>query len=74
DPRVPMIVTVERVRLSADLSSAKVLVSALSDESLTELEAALNGASGHLQRGIGRDLKAKKTPRLSFHIDPLAVI
>lgn len=74
DPRVPMVVTVERVRLASDGSSARVLVSALGDEdTLEKLEQALNGAKGHLQREIARDLKSKKTPVLTFYVDPLEV-
>ncbi len=75
DPRIPLVVTVERVKLSPDLSSARVLVSALGDEgSLDRLEQALNGARGHLQREIGRELKTRKTPVLSFTTNPLEVM
>jgi ribosome-binding factor A len=72
DPRIPVVVTVERVKLAPDLTSARVLVSALGDdESLRKLEQALNGARGHLQREIGRDLKTRRTPVLSFTTNPL---
>lgn len=73
DPRIPMIVTVERVRLSADLRSAFVLVSSLEggDE---ELVVALNHASGHLQRNISAELALKRTPKLSFTTDPTKVL
>ncbi|CAN5516847.1 hypothetical protein BH24DEI1_BH24DEI1_09030 [soil metagenome] len=74
DPRIPVVVTVERVRLAPDGSSARVLVSALGDEeALARLEQALNGARGHLQREIARDLKSKKTPVLTFYADPMKV-
>lgn len=74
DPRIPMVVTVERVRLAPDGSSARVLVSALlDDEGLEKLEQALNGARGHLQRELARELKSKKTPVLTFYADPVRV-
>lgn len=79
DPRIPMIVTVERVRLSSDLTSARVLVSAFGDsvdEDVDEAEmlSALNRASGLLQRGIARELKLRNTPKLSFYTDPSEVL
>lgn len=75
DPRIPMIVTVEQVRIKPDLSAAKVLVSSLGDEQeKKEMCDALNHASGHLQREIGKELHSKKTPKLSFTTDPSEVL
>ena len=75
DPRIPIVVTVERVRLNPDFSQAKVLVSALGDaEELSEMEEALNGASGFLQRELAREMQLRKTPRLSFSTNPADVL
>jgi ribosome-binding factor A len=75
DPRIPLVVTVERVRLNPDFSQAKVLVSTLGDErEQSDMLQALNGASGFLQREMGRDLELRKTPRLSFHTNPLEIL
>jgi ribosome-binding factor A len=75
DPRIPMIVTVERVRLSPDLSSARVLVSCLGDERQRRaLQEALNHAGGYLQRQLAPALSARRTPKLHFYIDPAEVI
>ena len=71
DPRIPVVVTVERVRLSPDGQQAKVLVSAL-DEG--EMLAALNGASGYLQRELAAELNLRYTPKLSFFTDELKVL
>lgn len=75
DPRIPMIVTVERVRLSPDLSSARVLVSCLGDERQHQaLQEALNHASGYLQRQLAPALQARRTPKLHFYIYPSEVV
>lgn len=74
DPRIPMIVTVERVRLSPDLASARVLVSCLGDASQQRaMLDALNHAGGFLQRRLAAGLHMRRTPRLSFHLDPAEV-
>ena len=73
DPRVPVVVTVERVRLSPDGRQAKVLVSALEDDE-DEMLAALNGASGYLQRELAAELDLRYTPKLSFFTDELKVL
>ncbi len=75
DPRIPMIVTVERVRLSTDLTHARVLVSAFGDDvDEAEMLSALGRASGLLQRAIARELKLRNTPKLSFYTDPSEVL
>ena len=64
DPRVPVVVTVERVKVSGDLQHAKVWVSAIGD--MPDLLAALTRASGFLQRRLAQDLNLRRTPSLSF--------
>jgi ribosome-binding factor A len=74
DPRIPLVVTVERVRLSADKRNARVQVSTLDERAAEDMLAALNGARGFLQRRIADELGLRLTPRLSFHTDPLEVL
>ncbi len=75
DPRIPMIVTVERARFNADLSQAKVLVSALGDErEIENMEVALNRASGFLQRELAKEMRSRNTPKLTFTTDPSQVL
>ena len=68
DPRLatPSILDVE---VSKDLSHAKVFFSVLNAEDAEETLIALRSASGFLQREIGKTLKARITPRLSFVYD-----
>ncbi|UBV43338.1 30S ribosome-binding factor RbfA [Deinococcus taeanensis] len=66
DPRVPMIVTVERVTVTADYSIARVYVSAMTGD-MDELLDALRGARGHLQRQVAEHVRLRRTPLLEFH-------
>lgn len=74
DPRVPLVVTVERVRLNSDFSQAKVLVSTLEEADMPDFQAALESASGFLQRELAAQLDLRRTPRLSFTANPLEVM
>ena len=70
DPRIGF-VTVTGVETSTDLRQARVFVSVLGserkrDETLKGLEA----AHGVLQAKLSRELRMKRTPRLSFEYDP----
>ena len=66
DPRIGF-VTVTGVETSADLRSARVFVSVLggSHARETALEG-LGSASGFLQQQVGRELRMKRTPTLTF--------
>ena len=68
DPRVaaPSILEVE---VSKDLAHARVFFSVLNADDADECLDALNRASGYLQREIGKRLKARVTPKLSFVYD-----
>ena len=68
DPRVGMPSILE-VQVSKDLSHARVYFSVLDDADAADCLQALNNASGFLQREIGKSLKARVTPRLSFIYD-----
>lgn len=69
DPRVGF-VTVTSVRTSTDLRHARVYVSVLGDE---EARAAglegLRSATGFLQRKVGREVRMKYTPEITFAYD-----
>jgi ribosome-binding factor A len=70
DPRIGF-VTVTGVSTSPDLREARVYVSILGSED--ERERTLEGlaaAHGVLQSRLGRELKMKRTPRLTFEYDP----
>ena len=68
DPRLssPSILDVQ---VSKDLAYARVYFSVLNAEDAEDCLAALESASGFLQREIGKALKARITPRLSFIYD-----
>jgi ribosome-binding factor A len=68
DPRLssPSILDVQ---VSKDLAYARVYFSVLNPEDAADCLAALESATGFLQREIGKALKARITPRLSFIYD-----
>jgi ribosome-binding factor A len=69
DPRVAQ-VSVTHVSISPDMKNARVSVSQLgSDVELVAAVKALNGASSLLRRAIGKLLKLRYTPVLSFSAD-----
>ena len=74
DPRIPLVVSVERVRLNNDFSQAKVLVSTLNEADLPDFQRALERAGGFLQRELADHLDLRRTPRLTFTADPLEVL
>jgi ribosome-binding factor A len=65
DERLAML-TVTAVQTDPDLRQAKVLFDSLSDDAL----AALQDARPRLQAMIGRQVRLKWTPHLSFGADP----
>jgi ribosome-binding factor A len=69
DPRVGF-VTVTGVRVSSDLHHARVYYTALGDEKgRAGSRAALRSATPHLRRELGRQVRLKVTPELSFEED-----
>jgi len=75
DPRIGF-VTVTEVRTSPDIRTAQVFVSAVEADGSepgaqrrAELLAGLQSAHGYLQRCLARELRIKRTPRLTFHYD-----
>ncbi len=67
DPRIPLVVTVERVKLAGDGKSARVAISTLDEEQLDELVEALQHAAGYLQREMADSLSLRFVPKLRFH-------
>ncbi|NLP47479.1 MAG: 30S ribosome-binding factor RbfA [Clostridiales bacterium] len=70
DPRVQGKVTVARVDLNPDATSAKVYVSSM--EGIDAAKLAVEGlgkASGHIKREIGSRLRIKFAPELKFIAD-----
>lgn len=65
DPRVPLIVTVERVTVTPDYGLARVYVSAM-DADMPALLDALTRARGHLQREVAAHVRLRRTPTLEF--------
>ena len=68
DPRLSAPSILE-VQVSKDLGYARAYFSVLNPEDAEDCLAALQSASGFLQREIGKTLKARITPRLSFIYD-----
>jgi ribosome-binding factor A len=60
------LVTVTSVDTSADLRSATVYLGALD----TEVADALEERRSQVQRAVGRQVRMKRTPRLTFMADP----
>jgi ribosome-binding factor A len=70
DPRIGF-VTVTGVETTPDLRQARVFVSVLgSDSQRRKTLSALEAAHGVLQATLNRELRLKRTPRLTFEYDP----
>lgn len=68
DPRMSAMSVLE-VRVTKDLTQAKIYFSVLDHNAANETLQALQRASGFLQREIGRVLKSRLTPKLVFIYD-----
>jgi ribosome-binding factor A len=69
DPRIGF-VTVTRVELAGDLRTAKVLVGVLGDaEQRRKTLSGLRQASGFVRREIGRVVRMRHTPEITFQYD-----
>lgn len=67
---LPGLVTVASVKMPADLRTAKVYVSVLgSDEQKAEALELLNERAFEIQNFIGKELKMRYCPRLTFYSD-----
>lgn len=72
DPRLRL-VTLTRVEVAPDLTTARVYWSRLGEdapEALARVEEALGGAAGFLRRELAAALSLRRTPGLEFRHDP----
>ena len=70
DPRIDPFLSITEVKVSKDTSYAKVFVSGFGDRDQTDKAVeALNHAAGFIQSKLGRKLKLRHTPRLTFTAD-----
>jgi ribosome-binding factor A len=70
DPRIVGLVTVTGVDVTRDLRHAKVFVSILgSDEERQATLEGLESAAGHLRSRIGRALRLRVAPEVTFRYD-----
>lgn len=69
DPRIGFI-TVTSVRITSDLRQARVRVSVLgTEDEQSETMAGLNSAKPHLRGELGRQVRMKYLPELTFELD-----
>ena len=72
DPRVGMMVTVSGVEVSRDLAYAKVFVTFLNDDNAESIKAgvkALQDASGYIRSLLGKAMRLRIVPELTFFYD-----
>lgn len=70
DPRLPKLTTVSAVKVSSDLTQAKVYITVLGDESQVEQALSiLNAASSYLRSALARTLTMRSVPQLQFIFD-----
>lgn len=63
------IISVTRVYVAPDLKTATVFVSAIFVDKEKEIQSALNKSVSAFQKELGRKIKMRSTPRLSFEFD-----
>ena len=69
DPRLPVLVTVSAVKISKDLSHAKIYITVFDKDKNKQIDQALeilNHAAGFLRTCLARILKLRVTPKLYF--------
>jgi ribosome-binding factor A len=59
-------ITVSEVRVTPDLKSARAYVLTLGGKNMEEILPALNESASYFQKEIGRHIKMKFTPRVTF--------
>ena len=70
DTRIPMMTSIVSVRVTNDLSYAKVYVSVMGDETVKKNAlAGLKSASGYIRREIGHRVQLRVTPEFIFELD-----
>ncbi|HUV06810.1 MAG TPA: 30S ribosome-binding factor RbfA [Spirochaetia bacterium] len=70
DPRINELVTVMDVSIAKDLRDAKIYVSIMGvEETKKQILETLNHAAGFVQKLLGRRIRLRYTPRLTFFRD-----
>lgn len=70
DPRLPALVSITAVRVTKDLSYAKIYVSVFGDDEKKKgALAALSHAAGFIRHEIGQRIRLRITPEFSFILD-----
>ena len=70
DPRVSTFISIIRVEVAKDVTTARIYVSSIeSEDALLRAVKGLNSAAGFIQKNIGRVLHMRSTPRLKFYPD-----
>lgn len=70
DSRIPMMTSIVAVRVTNDLSYAKVYVSVMGEEEVQKKAIqGLKSAAGFVRREIGRRLQLRHTPEFLFELD-----
>ncbi len=70
DARIPMMTSVVAVRVTNDLSYAKVYISVMGDaEVQNNAIKGLKSAAGFVRRELGHRLQLRHTPELQFELD-----
>lgn len=68
DPRMPTFVTICAVKVTADLSHAKVYFTALNSD-IKQTEQILNAAASYLRSALARSISLRTVPQLHFVYD-----
>ena len=69
DPRVSGMISITAVEATPDLKYAKIYISMLNPRDASQVLKGLTSASGYLRRELGRNLRLRNTPELSFVLD-----
>lgn len=68
DPRLPPFVTISAVKVSADLSHAKVYFTVFNND-VEQTASILNAAASYLRTALARSVKLRTVPQLHFVYD-----
>ncbi len=70
NPRLSRFVSISSISVSPDVAFARVNITSFEDEqNLHQSVDALNSAAGFIQSKIGKLLKTRNTPKLTFYVD-----
>jgi ribosome-binding factor A len=69
DPRVRGMISVTRVKVSADLSQARIHVSIIPPENADLAMHGLRNAARHIRHEISSEVRLRRVPQLTFELD-----